>query len=160
WNLRGAGAVGKGSIGLGAALLAPFALMILFSFSRTHSTATAASPQHLDWFGGILIAMWNSMGWDNASTVAREVQNPQRTYPRVMLVTLISIMVVYIVPILAARHAGISPEGWDTGSWVTTAGAIGGTWLGTLALIGAMIGSIGILNSLTMSYSRIPLALA
>ena len=33
-------------------------------------------------------------------------------------------------------------------------------WLGTLMLIGTMISIFGILNSLTMSYSRIPLALA
>ena len=29
----------------------------------------------------ILVAMWNYMGWDNASTVAQEVENPQRNYP-------------------------------------------------------------------------------
>ena len=33
----------------------------------------------------ILVAMWNYMGWDNASTVAQEVEDPQRTYPRAML---------------------------------------------------------------------------
>ena len=29
--------------------------------------------------------MWSYMGWDNASTVANEVENPQKTYPRVTL---------------------------------------------------------------------------
>jgi len=29
----------------------------------------------------VLVAMWNYMGWDNASTVAQEVENPQRSYP-------------------------------------------------------------------------------
>ena len=28
--------------------------------------------------GGMLIAMWNYMGWDNASTIAQEVERPQR----------------------------------------------------------------------------------
>ena len=37
--------------------------------------------------GAVSIALWNYMGWDNASTVAQEVESPQRTYPRAMLIS-------------------------------------------------------------------------
>ena len=33
----------------------------------------------------MLVALWNYMGWDNASTVAQEVEHPQRNYPRAMV---------------------------------------------------------------------------
>src|SRR5207249_4126778 len=35
-----------------------------------------------------LTSLW-LMGWDNASTIAQEVERPQRTYPRAMIATVI-----------------------------------------------------------------------
>ena len=161
WNLFGAAAVGEGSITLGVVLLIPFAVLIVASIAHVHG-ATPRPPETLqtDWFGGILIAMWNYMGWDNASTVAQEVREPQRTYPRGMLWTLVWIVVVYALPILAVSRAGIPSRAWATGSWVSIAKEIGGSWLGTSVLVGTMVSGLGIMNSLTMSYSRIPVALA
>src|SRR5260370_33224381 len=79
WNLYGAKAVGNGSILLGILMLSPFALITVFSFFR-HVTVAAMPPAHGSFLTGILVAMWNYMGWDNASTVANEVDNPQKTY--------------------------------------------------------------------------------
>lgn len=165
WNLFGANAVGEGSLGLGLLLLAPFAILIIASVVRAHSsTPASAPPVRPEWFAGIVVGMWNYMGWDNASTVAQEVHDPQRTYPRVMLWTLAAIVVVYALPVLAAWWFGIPSESWTTGSWVGTAEKIGGprygSMLGTLVLLGTMVSVVGMMNSLTMSYSRIPVALA
>jgi amino acid transporter len=164
WNLAGAKAVGEGSIGLGLALLAPFAVLaILHVFRADESTTVPANVHHeagVGWFAGVLVAMWNLMGWDNASTVAQEVDQPQRNYPRVMLATLALIVACYLVPFLAAWRAGVPEAAWTTGSWVAIAEHAGGPWLGRAILIGTMISVFGILNSLTMSYSRLPLAMA
>ena len=52
------------------------------SFSRHLSMARSAVPQcrvllpQVGFIGGMLIAMWNYMGWDNASTIAAEVSAP------------------------------------------------------------------------------------
>ena len=159
WNLFGAGAVGEGSIWLGALLLSPFVLMTFFAITR-HPHLAPATPVHVNWYAGIVIAMWNFTGWDNASTVAQEVENPQRTYPRVMFWTLLAIIAVYLIPVLAARNAGIALSSWTAGNWVGIAASIGGNWLGTLVLIATMISVLGMVNSLTLSYSRIPIALA
>src|SRR2546426_4374085 len=88
WNLRGAGDVGGASLLMTVALLAPFALMIVYALGRASSGIHISSPSagtQTDLLGGIMIAMWNYMGWDNASTVAGEVENPQRTYPLAMM---------------------------------------------------------------------------
>ncbi|HEY4362075.1 MAG TPA: APC family permease [Bryobacteraceae bacterium] len=169
WNLFGANAVGEGSIGLGLVLLTPFALLVILAIFRTHlsAAATSAAPAadaHKDWIAAIVVGMWNYMGWDNASTVAQEVREPQRTYPRVMLWTVLAIFIVYALPILAAWWIGIPAASWTTGSWVAVAQKIGGptfgSALGNFVLLGTMISVLGIMNSLTMSYSRIPVALA
>ena len=45
--------------------------------------------------------MWNYMGWDNASTIALEVERPQRTYPRAMIGAVVLVALTYILPVLA-----------------------------------------------------------
>jgi amino acid transporter len=57
----------------------------------------------------VLVAMWNYMGWDNASTVAQEVENPQRNYPRAMIAATFLTAVTYILPLAAMALAGLSP---------------------------------------------------
>ena len=71
---------------IGLALLAPFFVSELSGVlpRARPGPAPAAAPAHIDFLGGILVAMWNYMGWDNASTVAGEVERPRRTYPLAM----------------------------------------------------------------------------
>jgi amino acid transporter len=164
WNLRGAGAVGNSSLLMTIALLAPFALMIVYAVfsvaqSGAHVVHLAAGPK-TDLLGGVMIAMWNYMGWDNASTVAGEVENPQRTYPLAMMGAVALVAVTYVLPVLAVGMTGVNPADWDTGSWVNVAEVFGGKYLGIGVVIGGMICGIGMFNALVMSYSRLPLALA
>jgi amino acid transporter len=58
--------------------------------------------------GHDLIAMWNYMAWDNASTVAGQVRNPQRKYPLALLGALALIATCYIIPVAALWHTGIA----------------------------------------------------
>jgi len=177
WNLWGARAVGEGSVWMSLALLAPFIALVTLALTRisvaattaTNVTSRLASPavtpahplaSHVDILGGILIAMWNYMGWDNTSTVAEEVHRPQRTYPWVMLITVTFIAFSYIVPVAAVAHAGISPRGWTTGGWVDVGRAVGGQWLSIAVAVGGAVGAIGTFNALTLSFSRLPLVMA
>ena len=114
WNLLGAPAVGDGSIGLFVLLLSPFVVLVVAAFWHG-----AHLVSHIGWArsgaeGGlstaILVAMWNYMGWDNASTVAREVDDPRRNYPRAMLWSALVVTVSYVIPLAAMAWAGVS--GW------------------------------------------------
>jgi amino acid transporter len=162
WNLFGSRAVGDGSILLGALLLSPFVVIMAIALFRHSSLqgATATSASHGSWLTAVLVAMWNYMGWDNASTIAGEVENPQKTYPRVMMITLAAIVLSYVVPISIVWSTHIQPGFWSAGSWVAIASLLGGPWLGFALVVGTMISTFGIVNSLTMSYSRLPEAMA
>jgi amino acid transporter len=109
---------------------------------------------------GILVAMWNYMGWDNASTVAAEVDEPRRTYPRAMLLAVAIVALSYIVPIAAMAGTGIPRGAWETGSWATLAALVAGPWLRDILVAGGMLSAFGMFNALVMSYSRLPLAMA
>ena len=167
WNLSGARAVGEGSVWMSVALLAPFAVMVALAMTGhvafdAARAAAGAHPAvaHADILGGILIAMWNYMGWDNTSTVAEEVVQPQRTFPLAMLITVAFIVISYILPVGAAAHAGISSSGWSTGGWVDVGRSIGGNWLSIALAVGGAIGAIGCFNALMLSFTRLPLVMA
>jgi amino acid transporter len=155
WNMFGAKAVGTGSIVLGILLLAPFGVMVVLAPHRQIPTTFV----HANWYAGLVIAMWNFMGWDNASTVAQEVQDPQKTYPRTMFWAVAAVALVYIVPISAVGYSGVPSTSWSDGAWVSLAAGIR-PWLAVPVLLTIMVSVIGQVNSLTMSYSRIPLAMA
>lgn len=161
WNIRGAKAVGDGSVGMGIAMVSPFAVLTAVGLWHAHhDPVTVVHTAHPALMGGILVAMWNFMGWDNASTIATEVENPQRTYPRAMIWTLVAIIASYILPVAAAWFFGIPLSAWATGSWAAIGGAVAGPLVRDAIVLGGMISAAGMLNSLMMSYSRLPSALA
>ena len=164
WNLGGAPAVGRGSIWMSVLLLAPFAIFVglgLWHGITIHPAVHwggAASDTALA--TAILVGMWNYMGWDNASTVAQEVENPQRTYPRAMIVSTIVVAVTYVLPLVAIAVAGLSVDSFTTGDWITAGSKIGGPGLGMAVAVGGVITGIGMFNALVMSYTRLPMAMA
>ena len=169
WNLRGAPAVGEDSVGLFALLLAPFAVFVVIGFWRgftMHPAVQWSQPASEGALStAVLVAMWNYMGWDNASTVAQEVENPQRNYPRAMLASTVLVAVTYILPLAAMALAGLSVTSFSTGDWMTAAKAIGGggllgAGLGLAVVAGGAITGIGMFNALVMSYTRLPMAMA
>jgi amino acid transporter len=162
WNLRGAGDVGGASVLMTVALLAPFALIIVYAVGRASGGIHIASPSagtQTDLLGGIMIAMWNYMGWDNASTVAGEVENPQRTYPLAMMGAVALVAVTYVLPVAAVAVTGTDPSQWSTGTWVDVAQSYS-RYLGVAVVVGGMICGLGMFNALILSYSRLPLVLA
>jgi amino acid transporter len=164
WNLRGAPAVGEDSVWMFVLLLSPFVVFIVLAFwhwFKVHPTVQWSQPASEEALStAILVAMWNYMGWDNASTVAQEVENPQRNYPRAMIAATVLVAVTYILPLAAMALAGLSPGSFSTGDWTTAARSIGGPLLGIAVVAGGAITGIGMFNALVMSYSRLPMAMA
>jgi amino acid transporter len=165
WNLRGAKAVGDGSAGMMFVSLSPFVALIGFALWRAmHGGigihAAAASLGTRDIGGAVSVAMWNYMGWDNASTIAQEVDDPQRTYPRAMLASVSIVMLVYMLPLAAVWAAGIPAGQFTTGAWVDAAKVLAGSTLAlAIVLTGAMDG-LGTFSALTLTLTRLPYVLA
>jgi amino acid transporter len=167
-NLAGIRVVGITSLWLFFLLSLPFGLIVLLSplkagaFAEPHAASAGVSGL----LGAVLVAMWNYMGWDNASTIAQEVERPQRTYPKAMIAAVILVSLTYILPFVAVYFTGMPASAFsEDGSWAYVAGQLGGTimgiqWLRFLVTIGGMMSAFGMFNALVMSYSRLPLAMA
>jgi amino acid transporter len=164
WNLRGAVSVGKGSEKMMAVSLSPFVVLIGLAVwhGLRHGVSVAAggAPIDVDMGGAVSVALWNYMGWDNASTIAQEVENPQRTYPRAMLVSTVVVTCVYMLPLAAVWMAGIPAERFSTGAWVDAAMLLGGSGLALMVVLAGSLDGLGTFNALTLSLTRLPYAMA
>ena len=171
-NLAGVRVVGITSLWLFFLLSAPFGLVVILSplqagaLADAHAVAATSGASELGLVGAVLVAMWNYMGWDNASTIAQEVERPQRTYPKAMIAAVVLVSLTYVLPFLAVYFTGVPASAFSgDGSWAQVAGRVGGTifgfeWLRFLVVVGGMMSAFGMFNALVMSYSRLPLAMA
>jgi len=161
WNLYGAPAVGEGSVVLFAALLTPFAVLVVLGFLHgLHGSRGSTLYSGGNISTAIIVALWNYMGWDNASTVAGEVQDPRRNYPRAMLWSATLVAVSYVLPVLAVAWAGVPVEQFSTGSWTDAARSLGGPMLAGAVVLCGTINGLGMFNALVLSYTRLPMVLA
>jgi amino acid transporter len=167
-NLAGIRVVGITSLWLFFLLSLPFGLVVLLSPVRAGAFVepqSASAGVSVGVLGAVLVAMWNYMGWDNASTIAQEVERPQRTYPKAMIAAVILVSLTYILPFVAVYFTGIRASAFEEdGSWASVAGQLGGTimgvqWLRFFVTVGGMMSAFGMFNALVMSYSRLPLAM-
>jgi amino acid transporter len=166
WNLMGAKSVGDSSLVMGIVLLAPFAVLTLYGFSHHAAPAGQTIALHnVDLLGGILVALWNYMGWDYASTVADEVDHPQRSYPLAMAGAVALVAITYVLPIAGVAATGLDANRWSTGGWADVAKAVipsagMGHAMALIITIGGLLGAWGTLNAQTMQYSRLPAVMA
>jgi amino acid transporter len=169
-NLAGIKVVGLTSLWLFFLLSLPFALLVVLTPLRIGAGAaephTAATGASVGLLGAVMVAMWNYMGWDNASTIAQEVERPRKTYPKAMIAAVILVSLTYILPFVAVYFTGTPASAFaEEGSWASVAGQLGGTiagiqWLRFMITIGGMMSAFGMFNALVLSYSRLPLAMA
>jgi amino acid transporter len=157
WNLAGVRAMGEGSVALNVALLAPFAVLIVIALAHgSRDAATAAPLREADLLGGVLIAMWNYMGWDNLSTIAGEVEAPQRTYTRAMFGAVALVVVSYVLPVAAVARTGLDANAWTEGGWVDVGRMVGGEALAVAIAVAGLLGAVGSFGALMMSFTRLP----
>ncbi len=172
WNLRGAYSVGQGSVWMLVLLLTPFLGILGCGLWKLAAQPPVpihlAQPHHGSLVTALLFVLWNYMGWDNASTFAREVNDPRRNYIRAMVAAVLLVMASYVVPIALVALTGIPAATFVTGAWVGTArtlaapllGARMAAWLAMAVVAGGALTGVAMFNALTLSYARVPAAMA
>ena len=172
WNLRGAYSVGHGSLWMLGLLLTPFVGILgcgLWHIAQHPlQSASFARTPHGSLVTALLFVIWNYMGWDNASTIAGEVENPQATYIRSTVAAVLLVAATYIFPIAIVALSGIPASTFVTGAWVAAArilaitpfGVRFASWLAFSVVAGGALTGVAMFNALTLSYARVPAAMA
>jgi len=164
-NVRGIQMVGQLATALEIFIFIPVVTMIVIAlFHWHHNPFMPWVPPHqpaIKVFGvGLALGLWLYSGYEQLSTVAEEVENPQRAYPRALAVVVPLSIAAYFLPTLAGLASAGNWEKWHTGFFSDAASTIGGPWLGTWMTLAAMVGNVALLNSTILTTTRMPFAMA
>jgi amino acid transporter len=164
-NVRGIQMVGQVATALEIFIFIPVMTMIVIALGHwRHNPFTPFVVPHQGTFQilgvGLALGLWLYSGYEQLSTVAEEVENPQRAYPRALALVVPLSVAAYFLPTLAGLASAGNWEKWHTGFFSDAARMIGGPWLGTWMTLAAMVGNVALLNSTILTTTRMPFAMA
>jgi amino acid transporter len=164
-NIRGIRVAGWVAITLQVAVFVPVVWLCIAALLQWQQNPflPLVPPQQplITVFGaGLALAMWNYAGYEQLSSVAEEVKDPQRTYVRALVWCTPLAVLTYVVPTALALAALGNWSEWKTGYFVRAAREIGGPALGVAMLVASIIAVASLSNSTILSTTRLPFAMA
>ncbi|XP_002986451.2 probable polyamine transporter At3g19553 [Selaginella moellendorffii] len=148
-NYRGLAVVGFTAVCLAIFSLAPFAVMGLLALPKLEPRRwTSAHLGRVNWKNYLNNLFWNLNFWDKSSTLAGEVEDPSKTFPRALYISIFVVVASYLVPILAGTGAlELDQSRWVDGYFSTIAFAIGGSWLRIWVQLAAALSNMGLFEA-------------
>ncbi|GAV90392.1 AA_permease_2 domain-containing protein [Cephalotus follicularis] len=147
-NYIGLTVVGYVSVVFGIVSLAPFIIMSLVAIPKIKPHRWLSLGQKgvkRDWNLYFNTLFWNLNFWDSVSTLAGEVDKPQKTFPKALFVAVIFTSVAYLIPLFAVTGAlPLDQAAWVSGFHADAAGMIVGKWLKYWLEIGAVLSAMGL----------------
>ena len=107
------------------------------------------------------LVMWSFIGIETATVPADNVINPQETIPRVLIASVLTILILYIL--VSVAIAAIVPANElinSSAPFALAASKILGVTGGTIISIGALVSTLGSLNANTLTAGNLSLAAA
>jgi amino acid transporter len=164
-NVRGIQMVGHISTLLEIFVLVPIAVMTVMGLAQwKHNPFAPLVPPHKPFFQvfgvGLALGVWLYSGYEQLSTVAEEVDNPRRTFPRALAFVVPLSIATYFLPTLACLASLDNWRQWHGDYFSVAAKLIGGPLLGAWVALAAMVTNAALLNSTVLATTRMPFALA
>ena len=164
-NTRGIQMVGAVATVLEISVLIPVLLLCVIGAARwRYNPFHPLVPPHVPPFQvfgvGLALGLWLYSGYEQCSSVAEEIENPQRSYPRALAIVVPLSVATYFLPALFSLAALGNWQEWNTAYLSTAAKLIGGGWLGFLMTAAAMLGNVSLLNATVLTSTRMPSSMA
>ena len=169
-NVRGIEMVGKFATTLEIFIILPVIAMVVIGLAKWHHNPFVPfivphQPAFKVFGVGLALGLWAYSGYEQLSTVAEEVENPRRSYPRALAVVVPLSMAVYFLTMMAGLASGGEWQRWHSGYLSDAAAAVGGmvgghAWLGIWMTLAAMVANAALLNSTVLTTTRMPSAMA
>jgi amino acid transporter len=164
-NVRGIQMVGLAATVLELSVLVPVLLLCVIAATKwQHNPFHPRIPPHVPPFQvfgvGLALGLWLYSGYEQCSSVAGEIENPQRSYPRALAIVVPLSMAVYFLPALLSLAALGNWQAWNNAYLPTAGRLIGGGWLGFLLTVAAMLGNVSLLNATVLTSTRMPSSMA
>jgi amino acid transporter len=164
-NVRGIQMVGRVSTLLEIFVLLPIAVMAVTGMARwKYNPFAPLVPPHKPFFQvfgvGLALGVWLYSGYEQLSSVAEEVENPRRTFPRALALVVPLSIATYFLPTFASLAALDNWPQWHSDYFSVAARLIGGPLLGAWVALAAMVANAALLNSTVLATTRMPFAMA
>ncbi|XP_057734788.1 probable polyamine transporter At1g31830 [Arachis stenosperma] len=130
-NYRGLTIVGWIAVFLGIFSLLPFMVMGVIAVPRLKPRRwIMVDLKNVNWGLYLNTLFWNLNYWDSISTLAGEVDDPEKTLPRALFYAVLLVVFGCLFPLLIGTGAvPVNPELWSDGYFSEVARLIGGVWL-------------------------------
>lgn len=132
-NYKGIELVGVSSIIFGVLCMSPFIALCLMGMTYIHDPSIWSQLPHSfvesDWSVFLSVLLWNYIGFDQLGTIAGEVYDPSRTFPRGMVITSVLLCFVYAPPVMVGLQFLPDFDSWYEGMFPNIAKQIGGEFL-------------------------------
>jgi amino acid transporter len=127
-NYRGLTIVGTTAVVLTIFSLLPFCVLSLLAIPKIRVRRwLVVDFRKTDWRTYLNTLFWNLNYWDSVSTLAGEVDNPSKTFPKALLWAVLLVIVAYVVPLAAGTGAlPLDRDKWDDGYLADVGMAVGG----------------------------------
>jgi len=164
-NVRGIQMVGRVATILEISILVPIVTLCVIAATKWHHNPfSPLVPPHVPRFqvfgAGLALGLWLYSGYEQVSSVAEEVENPQRSYPIALAIVVPLSMATYFLPTMFSLAALGDWQKWHTGYFSDAAALIGGPWLGFVMTVAAMVTNVSLLNATVLTSTRMPSTMA
>jgi amino acid transporter len=164
-NVRGIQMVGMVSTTLSVFVLLVVAALCLVAATKwQHNPFSPMVPPQVPPFQvfgvGLALGLWLYSGYEQVSSVAEEVENPQRNYPIALAIVVPLSIATYFLPTMFSLAALGDWQKWHTGYFSDAALLIGGRWMGFAMMIAALVTNLSLLNATVLTSTRMPSTMA
>jgi len=164
-NYRGIVVTGATAVVLNLFLLAPVVWIVIAGFSGAR--LSPFEPFHVggtnfasDLGAALALALWLYSGYGEVSTVAEEIDRPQRNIPLGLLIVTPVVILTYSLPVVAGLVSVGGWESWRSGQFVAVGTELGGPALGRWAFFGSVASQAVIFLTYLLWMSRIAWSMA
>ena len=141
--------------------IAPIVIMIILGFQYVsgNTLIPGMAPDLEEIKGTTLFLIYAFVGFESATIISGETQNPKNTLPRAMLQTVIFIAIFYFLIVLV--YVSVMPDaGAEPGTLVDVGQALMGTAGMVIITLAAFFSIGGNLSSIMLAVPRLPFAMA
>eukprot|EP00873_Tetraselmis_striata_P018488 jgi/Tetstr1/438752/TSEL_027261.t1 len=143
-NWRGLTLVGSLALFFTGIIVVPFVLMIIIGAPQVDvSNWAVVDWEAVNWSEFINVMFWNLNYWDSVSTLAGEVADPGKTFPRALAGGVVLVVAMYLLPLLVGLGVTTDPGQWTLGYFAKVADQVAGKWLVVLMVIAAAVSQLG-----------------
>ncbi|GAB4813937.1 hypothetical protein N2152v2_000983 [Parachlorella kessleri] len=143
-NYRGLHIVGNVAIATAVFTLLPFVVITALGLPHVNpANWVQVDWATVDWVPFLNVMFWNLNYWDSVSTLAGEVQNPSKTFPKALGGAVVLVVLSYLIPLLVGLGVTTQTEDWKLGYFAAVGNQVGGKWLGWWVVAAAAVSQIG-----------------